>query len=191
MAEEVKGVTPEVAEIAPQIPEAKAEEVEVQDVSKLKSALDKEREANKELRKRAKLADELEAAEAKRKDAELSEMEKRDKRIAELEAREKELGRKDLMRQAADEYGLPPSLAKRLQGETLEELKADAAELAKEIPAKPKVNVSATQVGSDAEPKETYAEQSYRIYHGSNVDPLDPKQAVQLGGGIFLNTKNE
>lgn len=188
MAEESTGVMPQEAETASQQPEAKAEEPEVQDVSKLKSALDKEREANKELRKRAKLADELEAAEAKRKDAELSEMEKRDKRIAELEAREKELARKDLMRQAADKFNLPPALAKRLQGETLEELEADAEELAKEIP-KQSVKVSPTNVSGDAEQKETDEQRRYRIYQGNATDVFDPKKAVDMGGGVFLNDK--
>lgn len=189
MAEEIKGVMPEEAETAPQIPEAKAEEVEVQDVSKLKSALDKEREANKELRKRAKLADELEAAEAKRKDAELSEMEKRDKRIAELEAREEELARKDLMRQAADKFNLPPSLAKRLQGETLEELEADAEELSKEVPAKQQPKVSPTQIPGDSDQTETAEQKRYRIYQGNATDVFDPKKAVDMGGGVFLNDK--
>jgi membrane-associated HD superfamily phosphohydrolase len=189
MAEEIEGVKPVEPVTDSQIPEAKAEE---EDNSKLLEALRKERERNKELAKKAKLADELEAKEAQRKDAELSEMEKLSKRLAEAELREKELVRKDLMRQAADKYGLPPALAKRLQGETLEELEADAEELAKEVPApKQTAKVSATQVGGDAEPKETYAQQAYRIYHGSNVDPLDPKQAKELGGGVFLNTKTE
>jgi len=188
MAEEIKGEMPQEPVTDSPIPEAKAEETEVQDNSKLLEALRKERERSKELSKRAKLADELEAAENKRKESELSEMEKRDKRIAELEAREKELNRKDLMRQAADEFGLPPALAKRLQGETLEELKADAAELAKEIPqAKPKTNVSATQVGADADVKETYEQQSRRIYRGNADDPFDPKKAIDLGGGVIFN----
>jgi hypothetical protein len=191
MAEEIKGEMPQEPVTDSQIPEAKAEETEVQDTSKLKSALEKEREQNKELRKRAKLADELEAAEAKRKESELSEMEKLNKRLAEFEAREKNYVHKDLMRQAADEYGLPPALAKRLQGETLEELKADAEELAKEIPppAKPKTNVSATQVGADAEAKETYGQQYHRLYHGDDINPLEPRTAEKLGGGIFLNSK--
>jgi hypothetical protein len=188
MAEEIKGEMPQEPVTDSPITEAKAEETEVQDNSKLKSALEKEREANKELRKRAKLADELEAAEARRKESELSEMEKLNKRLAEFEAREKEFVHKDLMRQAADKFGLTPVLAKRLQGETLEELEADAEELAKEIPqAKPKTNVSATQVGADADVKETYEQQSRRIYRGNADDPFDPKKAIDLGGGVIFN----
>lgn len=189
MAEESTGVMPQEAETASQQPEAKAEEPEVQDVSKLKSALEKEREANKELRKRAKLADELEALETKRKEAELSETEKLTKRLAELEAREKDLIRRDLMRQAADKFNLPPALAKRLQGETLEELEADAEELAKEIPAKQQPKVSPTQIPGDADQTETAEQKRYRIYQGNATDVFDPKKAVDLGGGVFVHDK--
>jgi hypothetical protein len=189
MADEIEGVKPQEPVTDSVITEVKGEE-EQQDNSKLLEALRKERERNKELAKKAKLADELEAKEATRKEAELSEMEKLAKRLAEAESREKDLVHKDLMRQAADKFGLPPALAKRLLGATLEELEADAEELAKEIPQpKPQAKVSATQVGADSEPKETYEQQRYRIYTGNNLNPMDPKQAVELGGGVFLNTK--
>jgi (p)ppGpp synthase/HD superfamily hydrolase len=66
-----------------------------------------------------------------------AELEKSTARIAELEG---EISRRDLdalKRQVAEEHNLPLSVAKRLQGSDLRELRADAKSLAEELGAKP------------------------------------------------------
>lgn len=188
MADEIKAETaPEVETTSP-ITEAKVEKEEF-DQSRAMALIEKLRAENKELAKRSKQVDELEAEKRKREEAELTELEKLKKTLAEAEAKAKQAEHRELMRQAADKFGLTPALAKRLQGETLEELEADAEELSKEIPAKPKTNVSATQVGEDSDARETAEQKRYRIYQGNAADVFDPKTAASMGGGVSYKEK--
>lgn len=107
-------------------------------VGGLKSALDKEREANKSNKGAAeKLAKLEKEAEEKRK-AELSESErlKLEKDQAEKKAAALEL--KDMQRTAADKAGLPAEFADRLKGTTPEEMAEDAKKLLEAMPKQEK-----------------------------------------------------
>ena len=188
MAEESKGETPQDVQVTPEQTEAKAEEKF--DEARAMALIEKLRGENKELSKRAKQVESLEAEKKAREEAELTELDKLKKSLAEAEAKVKDADHRELMRKAADKFNLPPALAKRLQGETLEELEADAEELAKEIPAKQQQpKVSPTQVPGDADQTETIDQKRYRIYQGNATDVFDPKKAVEMGGGVFLNDK--
>jgi hypothetical protein len=88
--------------------------------------IEKLRKENRELTKRAKTADELEAEKRKREEAEMSELDKANKRLAELEAQVKNQTLAQMRREVAASVGLPPALADRIHGETPEEMEADA-----------------------------------------------------------------
>jgi len=115
-------------------------------VGGLKSALEKERAENQALKPKAKLADELTAAEQKKKDAELSDLEKEKKVRLALEEENKQLKLNQMRRDAAEKVKLPSEFADRLRGETPEELEADAQKLLKAIPTS--VNLSATNASN-------------------------------------------
>lgn len=145
--------------------EQKQEAPQTETVETLKAQLDNVskalKEANAEAAKRRKKLDEIEAAEAKRKQDEMSEA---DKVKAELEAARQELTnlrRERLQREAAEKAGLPPALASRLQGETLEDLVTDAKAVLEAIP-KPKPQASVTNPGG-AKTGETDAERRKRL----------------------------
>jgi hypothetical protein len=150
----------------------------------------KQREEMKQLKEAAKRLTELETAEAKRKEAEMTELQKLQ---AQLEATNKALHAKELAearRAAADKVGLPAALANRLQGETPEELEADAQALLDTLPkpqptepAKPK-SPGIVNPGANGSTQETYAQQKARI-QGSSIDPFDPETAKRFGGGVF------
>lgn len=160
-------------------------------------AFDKERAMNTILKLREieskykKLTREMERVqeeERKKKEAEMTDVEKFKARAAELEA---ELNRERYGRmrlEVASKYNLPDTLANRLQGETMEELEADAEQLAKLIPVKketPKLN--ATDL-ADGKRGETDAEKRNRIYRkGGN--PFDIESVRQKGGGVIINNK--
>lgn len=143
MADDVTGTqavpqpaaTPAPAQVAaPVVNQELWEDGKPFDAAKAKELIEKLRNENKDLKPKAKRADELEAAEQKRKDAELSELEKANKRIAELETKTKAAERREMQRQAAEKHKLPAALAERLKGETAEEIEADAEELFKTLP---------------------------------------------------------
>ena len=104
-----------------------------QDAAKLQEALRKEREARKadqaklrEAEEKARRLDELEGASK-------SEQQKAADRIAQLEAELAKSAGKAARIEAALEAGLPFRMANRLQGDTAEELLADAKALAEEL----------------------------------------------------------
>jgi hypothetical protein len=103
-------------------------------VGGLKSALDKEREANKASKGALdKLAKYEQEAEEKRK-ASMTEVERLKAEKAEAEAKVKAVELSQLRRDAADKAGLPLEFADRLKGETPEELDADAAKVKELVP---------------------------------------------------------
>lgn len=108
------------------------------------------KEANKEAAARRKRLEELEAEEAKRKEAAMTETEKATKRAQELEAKLKAYERTEAQRAVAEKVGLPAVLATRLQGETPEELEADAKALLETLPkpTKPAPGINATNPGN-------------------------------------------
>jgi len=110
--------------------ETVAEQISAEDVASLRAAL---KAANKEAAERRKRLDVLEKVEADRKTAEMTEVEK-----AKAETEQYRLQLFAAQRAAiAARHNLPETLAKRLQGETIEELEADAVELAASVPQNP------------------------------------------------------
>lgn len=80
----------------------------------------------------------------------MTETEKATKRAAELEAKLKAYERTEAQRKVAEKVGLPAALATRLQGETPEELEADAKALLETLPkpTKPAPGINATNPGN-------------------------------------------
>jgi hypothetical protein len=91
----------------------------------------------KDLKPKAKMAEELSEAEKKRKEAEMTELDRLTKQLEEAQAELKRSKLEVLKQAAAAKHSLPAELATRLQGETAEELDEDAAKLAKLIPKTP------------------------------------------------------
>ena len=144
---------------------------------KLQAAL---KEANKEAAARRKRLEELEAQEAQRKEAEMTETEKANKRAGELEAKLKAYERAEMQRAAADKVKLPAALATRLQGNTPEELEADAKALLETLPKpeKPAPGINPTNpAGSNASVTETREQKKARLAGR----PLD---VFGSGGGV-------
>ena len=103
----------------------------------------------------------FEAEEKKRQDAELSELDKANKKAAELEAENKKLRTDSLKAQIAAKVGLPGALASRLQGETPDEIEADAKAILDTLP-KPAA-MSATNPGGGNAAKESDTERKRRL----------------------------
>lgn len=179
-----EGETPPEPETKTQPPET-GKSVEAQ-IADMQAALKK---ANAEAAKFRKQVEAQEQAELARKDAELSEMDKLKKQLAETEAKARKLERETLQRQAAEKAKLPAALASRLQGETLEELEADAEALAKTLPKPTAPTLPPTNpAGAAANNSETDAERRARLY-GSSINLYDPAEAVKHGGGVVYNPK--
>lgn len=172
------------------------EQSEVFDPERAKATIQAQRESEKalkiqvrELSAKAKRADELEAAEAKRKEDALSETEKLTKRAEEAEANLKTTKLSILRRDIADKVGLPAALAERLKGETAEEIEADAKVLLENIPKGPKASTNPTNPGDKAtHPGETDAQKRARIY-GNNTNLFDTTYLDSIGGGVIIKDK--
>jgi len=140
-----KGVMPEPEVLA--TPEAVIPEVEKPeeyDEAGYKALVAKLREESKDAKKDAKRLAELEKGEQTRIDAEKSELQKAQDRAAQLEADLKLERIRILRRDAAEKTKLPAAFADRLQGETPEELEADALKLLEAMPkpVAPKLNTT-------------------------------------------------
>lgn len=105
-------------------------------VTGLKSALEKERLANKEAAKNAKRLADLEAEEKKRADAQLTELDKAKKEAAELKEKVAKSEHLELQRKIAEKVKLPAVFADRIQGTDEATMEADAKILLEAIPAK-------------------------------------------------------
>ena len=143
------------------------------------------RQFEKLSKSQAKKLAEYEEAEKKRQDAELSETEKLKKQLAEKDALLKLRDHQELQRQAATEAELSISFAKRLQGETLEELVADAKSILAELPKAGKPNINPTNPGGNATGGETDEQKLARI-HGRGIDIFDPVTIKKMGGGVSI-----
>ncbi len=104
----------------------------------------------------------LEAKEKERTDAELSELDKAKKHIAELEAEIKAQARRELQRKVAEKVKLPLVFADRIQGETEEEMEADAIALLAAMPAQVAPKLAPTNP-SQPQTGETEAEKRKRL----------------------------
>jgi hypothetical protein len=104
--------------------------------------LDRERKHSETKAQKAREEAERKAAEEQGQYQKLYEAEKAKAAAAEQKARELELA--GLRRDAAAKYALPAKLAERLKGETLEELEADAKDVAAALPKPAAPNINAT-----------------------------------------------
>lgn len=108
-----------------------------EDFAKLQAAL---KEANKEAAARRKKLEAFEKAEADRKAAEMTDLEKAQAEIAKYQQEALQAKRESI----AARHGLPETWVKRLQGATVEEMEADAAELAASLPKQSAPSISST-----------------------------------------------
>ena len=163
----------------------KALEDEAFDKDRAMKTIQAQREENKALKARAKIADQLEAEAKKRADAELSETERLKKENEEIKA-ENAKNQDRLMRQEAiNKAGLPADFAKRLTGNTAEELEADAMALAKTLPQlkiAPKLPPTNPPGGKTIETKQ---EQHDRVF-GKQENVFDMEVIKARGGGVFI-----
>jgi len=144
----------------------------------------------KELKPKAKQAEELTAAEQKRKEAEMTELQKLTAQLEKANAELKAAQLAEMRRTAAVEAGLPLVFADRLKGETPEELAEDAKKILEALPKAPKTpTVSATNPGAGASQGETEAQALARI-RGQNVNVFDPNYVKQHGGGVVIREKH-
>ncbi len=128
-------------QVTEQPKEAPAQVVEEEfDAKRAMALIEKLRTEVKELKPKAKQAEELAAAQKQKEEAEMTELQKAAKRLAEVEAELKETRRTAQVATIAAKHNLPEVLASRLKGETPEELEADAEAIAKLLtqPEKPK-----------------------------------------------------
>lgn len=165
-----------------------AVETEEFDKERALETIRKLREFEKEAKSLKRKVGEYEEAEQKRKEAEMSET---DKLKAQLEKAALELSTlktNELKRQAAAKFKLPDALALRLQGNTLEELEADAETLAKTLP-KGTVTVGATNPGAVSN-KKTDEELRAEIF-GGGKQLFTPGWLEQHGGGVLFLDKED
>ncbi len=140
------------------VKEPTLEELKLELAQAKQHATNKEEEAARHFKK----LQTFEQAEQAKKDAELSELDKEKKARVALEAENKKI-KLDLLKQStASKLGLPEVLALRLQGETPEEIEADAKQLLETLPKKPNP-ASATNPGGDRQVAETDAERRRRL----------------------------
>lgn len=109
------------------------------ELEKMQMAL---KEANREAAKSRKELDAVQAERTKREEAEMTEAQKLAKQLEDATKKLQHLERMAQVTAIASKHNLPAELATRLQGETPEELEADAEKLSKLIaqpePPKPK-----------------------------------------------------
>jgi hypothetical protein len=147
--------------------------------------------ANKEAASYRIKAQKAEEEKQKRKEAEMTELERLQQQLSDIQAERDNLRLDMLRKRVAAAVGLPDILAGRLQGETEEELKADAEALLETLPKPaPKLpTIAATNPGNNAQaPGETLAQQRQRVY-GTQVDVFNPVWSEQHGGGVRFPDK--
>lgn len=123
-----------------------------------RKAQNKTEEAERHYKKLSKFEEE----EKKRQEAAMSDLEKAQKKAADLEAENKRLKVDTLKQSVAAKLGLPESLALRLQGETREEIEADAKEILETLPKK-SPQIDATNPNGGMQRTETDAERRKRL----------------------------
>lgn len=118
-----------------------------------KRAIQREREARKELEARLKEMEPLVAKARELEEAQKSETQRLQERADNAEKLAAETQRELMRLRVASEKGLPPKLAARLTGNTIEELEADADELLNLVPTKkPSASADDTLVGTRTPP---------------------------------------
>lgn len=162
MAEnEPKGEMPE-AEV--QVIEAPVAETEQFDKERAMATITKLRESEKQAKKDRAELERLRQLEDERKKAELSETERLKAELAERDLKLKQLTTKTQQQEIASKIGLPAVFATRIQGETPEEMEADAQAMLDALPkSKAAPNVGATSPGEHAITGETEAQRLKRL----------------------------
>jgi FtsZ-binding cell division protein ZapB len=185
---EVKPVVTETV-ATPPAPEAETVKGEPFDAARAMKTIEALRAEIKELKPKAKQADDLTLAEQKRREAEMTELQKMQTQFDTAKAELKALKLIEMRRAAAAKVELPLVFADRLVGETPEQLEEDAKKLLAALPKAPKPPVlNATNPGAGATQGETEAQALARI-HGQSVNVLDPNFARNHGGGVLIRDK--
>lgn len=105
--------------------------ISAEELGKIRAGL---KAANAEAAKHRKAAEQAEAERKQREEAEMTALDRANKRAAELEAELNAERKARLQIAAAKAAGLPDALAARLQGETAEEMRADAEAILAALP---------------------------------------------------------
>lgn len=165
-----------------------AEPEEEFDKERAMATILKLRETESKFKKMTREMERIQEEERKRKEAEMTDVEKYKAKAEELENALK-LERTEKMRlKVSSKYQLPEKLAARLQGETEEEMEADAAELAKLLPKQKQAPQLQSNDVADGKKGETDAQKRARIYNkGANLFDVDAIR--ERGGGVFFNQK--
>lgn len=152
-----KPATQEAAKPNETAPQAEAEKF---DAERAMALIEKLRNEVKELKPKAKQAEELAALKAKQEEAEMTELQKVTKRAQELEAQLKAAQRATTANSIAAKVGLPAVFADRLKGETPEEMEADAKAILEALPkpAQKPTQPGPTNPGAQGEKSKTHAE---------------------------------
>jgi hypothetical protein len=147
------------------------------DPERAMALIEKLQAENKELKPKAKLADELTAAQQKKLDDEKTELEKEREARLKAEADLKKVTLSEMRKNAAIKSKLPLEFADRLQGETQEELEADAMKLLTVMPKAPVLKTDTTNPGastqvakSRAERKAELTQTSVNFFNGTPSD---------------------
>lgn len=149
------------------------------------------RKANAEAAKYRHEATKFEQTLEEKRQAEMSEMERLQEALSATSQELATLKGRELRRKVAASSGLPEALAYRLQGDTEEELLADAEQLKETLPklTNQAPTIPANNPGSTAkEPQLTDRQKLARLQTGG-VDLFNPEWARQHGGGVFGSTK--
>lgn len=162
-------------------------EGETFDAARAMALIEKLRNQVKELSPKAKQAEQLAAAQKAKEESEMSELQKLNKRLADTESELRQTKRASTAAQIAARLGLPEALANRLQGETPEEMEADAKAILEALPKPTKPNPGVVpNPGAGAAPVNTDAEMLKRI-RSSGPDIFSLSAAQKLGGGFINN----
>lgn len=165
--EKVEKVNPKVNPkmSPPAEPKEKLEEKQEEEFDKERAmvTIKNLRQIEKEAKKAEAELEKYKAAENERKEAEMSEMEKLQSRAEEAEKKYKKLEIKEQKREIATEVGLPDIFASRIQGETPEDMQADAKALRE---AMKKDGIKMTNPGVVSPNQETPEAQFSRMFRG-------------------------
>lgn len=165
-----------------------AEPEEEFDKERAMNTILKLREIESKYKKVTRDMERIQDEERKRKESEMTDVEKYKAKAEELENALKAERTEKMRLKVSSKYQLPEKLAARLQGETEEEIEADAAELAKLLPKQKQAPQLQSNDVADGKKGETDAQKRARIYNkGANLFDVDAIR--ERGGGVFFNQK--
>ena len=182
---EMDNATPEQTPQPAATPAAEMVSISASELEQIRAALKK---ANGEAAKYRKTAETVEAERKAKAEAEMTELQKAQARAAELEAELTKTKRASMQSEIAAKVGLPAKLASRLQGNTPEEMEADAKDILETLPKQPKPTpgIAASNPGANGQANETDAQKLARLRAGA-VDPFSLDGARRFGGGVTFS----